>query len=105
MRFRLHTTSKTPALLIAAALMLLPGCLRVIRHEAPYYIEGPHQVDPPNGFFSAGKKVMVFGDKDSYSRVLTFDGIAAHVWKHDLVSLPEWSKTQRQAESVKQKER
>ena len=105
MRPGLNITSEAPLLLIAAALVLVPGCLRVVRHEAPYYVEGPHQIDPPNGFFSVGKKVMVFGERDSYNRVLTSDGIAAYVWKQDLVSWSKWRKTQRQAESVEQKER
>ncbi|MFQ5807300.1 MAG: hypothetical protein ACE5I3_12705 [Phycisphaerae bacterium] len=88
-----------PTLLIAAGLLLLPGCLRVVRQETPYYVKGPRQVEPPDGFLPAGTKVMVFGEKDSYSRILTFDGIAAHVWERDLVTLSEWSKERQQAEN------
>jgi len=87
-----------PPLLTATALLLTPGCLRVVRQEAPYYVKGPQQVEPPDGFFPAGTKVVVFGEKDSYSRILTFDGIAAHVWKYDLLTLSEWRKEQQKAD-------
>jgi hypothetical protein len=87
-----------PVLLAAAALVLLPGCLRVVRQESPYYAKGPHQSEPPDGFFSPGTQVMVFGEKNSYGRVLAFDGTAAYVWERDLISLSDWRKEQQAAE-------
>ena len=89
----------TSVALSVAALLLVPGCMRVVRQESPYYIKGPHQIEPPDGYFSAGKKVLVFGEKDSYSRVLTFDGIAAHIWQHDLLTLSQWKKEQQGQET------
>jgi hypothetical protein len=87
---------------VGALLILTPGCLQVVRHEAPYYVEGPQQVDPPNGFFPAGKHVMVFGEKDTYKRILTFDGIAAYIWNQDLISLSEWNRARQQAEALEE---
>lgn len=100
MRLLRFARTCAPGLLVGAALLPLPGCMRVVRQEAPYYVQGPHQVEPPDGFFPAGKKLMVFGEKDSYSRVLTFDGIAAYVWEPDLLTLSEWNQQQRRAKAV-----
>jgi hypothetical protein len=86
--------------LVATALLLTSGCLRVVRQEAPYYVKGPHQIEPPDGFFPAGKKVMVFGEKDSYKRILTFDLVAAYIWKQDLLTLSEWRYEQQQARGI-----
>jgi hypothetical protein len=88
------------ALLIGAVLVFTSGCLRVVRQEAPYYVKGPHQVEPPDGFFTAGAKVIVLGEQDSYNRVLSFDGILAHVWNQDLISLSQWNQEQRLAGST-----
>ena len=87
-------------MLIATSLVLTSGCLRVVRQEAPYYVKGPHQIEPPDGFFPSGKKVMVLGEKDSYSRILTFDLISAYIWKQDLLTLSEWHDQQQQAQGV-----
>jgi hypothetical protein len=84
--------------LIALALLLVPGCLRVVLHESPYYVKSPHQVEPPDGYFSPGTNVMVFGEKDSYSRVLTFDGTAAYVWARSVGTLSEWRAERKHAE-------
>jgi hypothetical protein len=85
------------ALLVGAALLLMPGCLRIVRHEAPYYADGPHQVEGPTGFLAEGKHVMVFSEKDSYCRVLTFDGTSGYVLTGSLVTYSEW-KQQRERE-------
>jgi hypothetical protein len=86
--------------LVGTALLLTSGCLRVVRQEAPYYVKGPHQIEPPDGFFPAGKKVMVFGEKDSYKRILTLDLVAAYIWKQDLLTLSQWRDRQQQARGV-----
>ena len=88
------------ALLVAALIASTMGCMRVIRQEAPYYTKGPQQPDPPNGFFEPGTKVWVLGQKDSYSRVLTLDGIAGHVWSQDLLTLGQWQAEQEAAEGT-----
>jgi hypothetical protein len=89
--------------LLAAGLVLLAltGCMKVVRQEAPYYKKGPHQVEPPDGYLPAGTKVMVFGEKDSYCRVLTLRGVAAHVWNRALVTTSEWRDEQRAADAAK----
>ncbi|MBU0616576.1 MAG: hypothetical protein KKI02_02550 [Planctomycetes bacterium] len=86
------------ALVTLTALLLLPGCLQVVRQEAPYYKKGPHQVEPPDGFFEPGTHVWIFGEKDSYRRVLSFGGTAAYVWRQDLLTLGEWSRQRQQAD-------
>lgn len=85
-------------LVLAGLFLLSAGCIRVVRQEAPYYAKGPKQTDPPDGFFQPGKRVMVFGERDSYCPVMTFDLIAGWVWKRDLVSVFEWDKSQEAAE-------
>ena len=86
-------------------LLLAPqaGCMQIIRQEAPYYEKGPQQVEPPEGFFEPGTRVWVFGEKDSYMRVMSMDGRSGHVWNRDLVSVFEWDRLQRQAEQSKPK--
>jgi hypothetical protein len=98
MRFRGFTRGLALALLTLPTLLLLPGCLRVVRHEAPYYKKGPHQVEPPDGFFDGGTHVWVFGEKDTYKRVLSFGGTAAYVWRTDLSTWLEWRARQDQAD-------
>jgi hypothetical protein len=80
------------ATLLALLVLLTTGCLRVVRQEAPYYADGPQQAAPPDGFFEPGTKVMVFGERDSYCPVMTFDMTSGWVWKQDLVSPSEWRK-------------
>lgn len=80
--------------LALACLLTLSGCMRVARHEVPYYLKSPHQVEPPDGFLPMGSKVLVFGEKDSYARVLTFRGVAAHVWNRALATPAEWREEQ-----------
>jgi hypothetical protein len=92
---------RAPVLLILAALLLIPGCLQVVRQEAPYYKKDPHQIEPPDGFFQRGTHLWVFGEKDTYKRVLSFGGTAAYVWRGDLLTFMEWSKQQRQADKDK----
>jgi len=89
-------------LLVMAA--LAGGCIRVVWHPAPYYKRGPQQAEAADGYLPAGTRVMVFGEKDSYSRVLTFDGRAGHVWKNDLMSLSEWHKQQQRVEKLPDKD-
>jgi hypothetical protein len=86
------------AWLTLLVLSFLPGCLQVVRQEAPYFKNGPQQPEPPDGFFEPGTRVWVFGEKDSYKRVLSLGGVAAHVWRQDLVTLSEWSRQQKQAD-------
>ena len=75
------------------------GCMRVVRQESPYYVKGPHQAEPPDGFFQPGTKLLVFGENGSYSRVLSISGIAAHIWSQDLLTLEQWRAEQKAAEA------
>jgi hypothetical protein len=74
---------------------LAAGCTHVIRHDGtPYYIEGRHQLDPPNGELSAGTGVWIIGEDDTYRRVWTLDGVVAYVWQGDLATRAEWKQMQ-----------
>jgi len=95
---------RIPPAMLAAAMVLICGCVSVVLHEAPYYVKSPHQEEPPDGYFAPGKNVMVLGEKDSYSRVLTFDAIAAYVWKGSLGTLREWSDERKRIEDAQQED-
>jgi hypothetical protein len=82
--------------LIAVTLFLTPGCIRVVRHEAPYYVDGPHQVEGPNGLLSEGTHVMVVGRNDSYSHILTFDGVSGYILTGSLATYSEWQQQKKQ---------
>lgn len=99
-RFPANASKSARVVLIATTLVLTSGCLHVVRQEAPYYVKGPHQIESPDGSFPPGKRVMVFSEKDSYSRILTFDLISAYIWKQDLLTLSEWHHQQQQAQGV-----
>ena len=96
---RPHALARSCTLaLLMLTMLLLPGCLQVVRQEAPYYKKGPHQVEPPDGFFEPGTHVWVFDEKDSYHRVLSLGGTAAFIWRHDLTTVWEWREQQQQAD-------
>ena len=105
MHARLLARRCVAALLITAVLLLMPGCLRIVRHEAPYYADGPHQVEGPNGFLAEGKHVMVFGEKDSYSRVLTFGGTSGYVLTGSLATYSEWKQQREQEKEERERAR
>jgi len=105
MQARAFAGRRLAAPLITAVLLLMPGCLRVVRHEAPYYADGPHQVEGPNGFLEGGKHVMVFGEKDSYSHILTFDGISGYVLSGSLATYSEWRQQQEQEKEERERAR
>ncbi len=93
------------ALAIAAALLLMPGCLRIVRAEAPYYADGPHQVEGPDGFLAEGTHVTVLGEKDSYSRVLTFGGTSGYVLSGSLATHSEWRQQREQEKEERERAR
>ena len=62
------------ALLTVAVAILIPGCLQVVRQDAPYYKKGAQQVEPPDGSFKRGDHVWVFGEKDSRRKYPMFKG-------------------------------
>jgi hypothetical protein len=68
-------------------LALLAGCSHVITQPAPYYKDGPSQLDPPQGELSEGTLVLVIGKDGSYSRVWALNGVIAYVWDGDIRSL------------------
>lgn len=96
---RIHSLARRRAsLLLILSVLLIPGCMQVVRQEAPYYKKGPHQVEPPDGFFERGTHLWTFDEKDTYKRVLSLGGTFAYVWRGDLLSLGEWSKQRKQAD-------
>ena len=99
MRYLRFSRKLALASLMLPALLTLTGCLQVVRQEAPYYKKGPHQVEPPDGFFKRGTHVWVWGEKDTYKRVLSFGGTAAYIWRNDLLTWLEWREQQAQADS------
>lgn len=54
------------------------GC-RTVRQEAPYYIDGPQQPGPPDGFLPDGTEVLVLGSSGSYSTVWADNGVIAQI--------------------------
>ncbi len=94
----MSTRATVQVSLLAAALLVLSvagGCLRVVRQEAPYYRNGPHQLEPPDGFLPAGTHLLVFGEKDSYARMMTLKGAVGFIWSGDLVTPDEWRSMQK----------
>lgn len=76
--------------LLGAALLALPGCLRVVSQDIDYYKDGPYQVEGPHGVLPRGTHVWVVGHEGSYARVWTLKGLDAYVWDKALVSLGQW---------------
>ncbi|MCA9242415.1 MAG: hypothetical protein KDA32_00560 [Phycisphaerales bacterium] len=68
-----------PGLILTIALVTtLAGC-RTVRQEAPYYIDGPQQPGPPDGFLPDGTQVLVLGSAGSYSTVWADNGVIAQI--------------------------
>lgn len=74
---------------------LLPGT-HFVNGETPYYIEGPHQQGPPDGFLPIGTEVRVESEQGSYSRIWTKSGIHAYVWSPALKTRAEWLEQEKQ---------
>lgn len=56
-----------------------------ISKETPYYLAGPQQGTPPNGYFAVGTKLRVHSDAiGNYSLVETSEGIKAYVSASDI---------------------
>ena len=60
-------------LLAALSCLSLGGCVLMrgthfVNGETPYYLEGPHQQAPPDGFLPIGTEVRVESEADSYSQ-------------------------------------
>jgi len=72
-----------------AGLTAASGCSHVLINTAPYYEDGPWQLDPPQGELQAGTHVLVVGRKGTYSHVWTITGVDAYVWDGDLHSIFE----------------
>jgi hypothetical protein len=76
------------------------GCSHVVRQRAPYYVHGPGQPEPPQGFLEEGTHVLVVGKDGSYARVWTGDLLDAFVWEHDLRPLWGTSESRKPAQSA-----
>lgn len=71
------------------------GCTHVVTQNAPYYVDGPSQLAPPQGELPRGTKVLVIRNTGTYSRVLTANFIDAYVWNNSLMELEDWWAAQR----------
>lgn len=90
---------RQPTILRLGSLLLLMlgigGCTHVVTQNAPYYVDGPSQLAPPQGELPRGTKVLVIRNTGTYSRVLTADFIDAYVWNNSLMELEDWWAAQR----------
>jgi len=71
------------------------GCTHVIKEDAHYFVDGPQQLDPPNGILSAGTGVWIIGRDDDYKRVWTLDFVIGYVWEDSIVTQSEWRKIEK----------
>jgi hypothetical protein len=84
-----------PAVLTGMLLAAMTtGCSHVVTQNAPYYRDGPHQLDPPNGIIDAGTYALVLGEKDGYKHLIAGTGEAGHVWNGHVVTVWEWWRMQ-----------
>ncbi len=80
---------KLPALaLLGGMLILLAGCSHMVAFRTPYYVDGPSQLEPPQGWFDAGTPVLVIGKEGSYARVWSWSFVNAYVLDSELT--PWW---------------
>jgi hypothetical protein len=74
----------------AACVCVLAGCSHAITQSTPYYENGPHQTQPPNGNLPEGTGVWVVGREGSYYKVMADNGVVAYVWDRALTPMHEW---------------
>jgi hypothetical protein len=95
------------AVLVTAVLGLglATGCTHFIKQDStPYFVDGPHQLEPPNGELAAGTGVWIIGEEDTYKRVWTLDGVIAYVWQGDVVTRSEWKQMQKERKEQAERE-
>ena len=63
----------------------------VITQDSEYYKNGPQQMTPPDGTFTAGTKVRLLSEAGSYSQVEAENGIVAYVAADNLKPLGKGS--------------
>lgn len=78
--------------------LLLAGCTHVVTHTTPYYLDGPYQIDPPQGMMDEGTFVWVIGQKGTYVRVLSEGFVDAYVPENTVRAL--WEKESEEAPPV-----
>ena len=82
-------------LIVLLGLGLGGGCTHVIRENADYFVDGPQQLDPPNGILSAGTGVWIIGREEDYRRVWTLEFVIGYVWEDSIVTQSEWRKIEK----------
>ena len=65
------------------------GFTHEVSTHTAYYVTGPQQARPPEGFLAVGTKVTLLDDGGSYVRVRTAAGIEAWVSRDALRPLGE----------------
>lgn len=70
------------------------GCARIVADTSPYYVNGPNQPEPPQGFIKSGETVYVLGVWENHARFFNDDGISGAIWAPALVSPSEWDRLQ-----------
>lgn len=58
-----------------------------IIHQTPYYIDGPQQNRPPDGYFSLGVRLAIIENNGSYALVESDSGVKAYVALLDMKAL------------------
>ncbi len=94
-RRRPKSLAGSVVLIVLLGLGLGGGCTHVIRENADYFVDGPQQLDPPNGILSAGTGVWIIGWEEDYRRVWTLDFVIGYVWEDSIVTQSEWRKIEK----------
>lgn len=75
---------------LAALVGLSGGCTHKVVQSTPYFVDGPSQLDPPQGDLDPGIHVLALDRTGSYRRVLTLTGVNAYVLESALEPLWPW---------------
>ena len=65
--------------LLTVGLTVSLGCTHVIKHDTPYYADGPYQIEGPQGDLKAGTGVWIVGKEGAYLRVWSLENIDVYV--------------------------
>jgi hypothetical protein len=76
---------------LLAVSLVISGCSHVITRETPYYVDGPRQADPPQGWLPEGTGVWILGRDGTYVRVLT--GTMINAWVRDWDVASAWGRS------------
>ena len=85
---------------VAIVATSLAGCsvlpsTHVVAFGTPYYIDGPDQPGPPDGWLERGTKVWVLREKDTYSYMFDQDANWSWVWSQSLITARAYAKEEK----------